>query len=323
MKIGIIAALLVCLSGATAAQEVRIGLDSPPDAVRSGSYVYAKALSDQLKASGFTVKELPVNSIGGEAERLDQTTQGLLEVDMADLARAAQLNKLAFGFILPYLYESLDHLDKADAAGGLLAKVNAGAIPKGARVLSLVSVGGGTGIFNTKHEVAKPQDMADLRMRALDENQMKLFGAWGTNGVVITMPEVANALQTGIASGYVNPPFVPFLFGHGGILKYYTPANISQSLRVALVSEDWYKKLPADRKAAFDAAVVKATAANRAWVKTSDEQAMEQIKKAGIKVTPLTPEGRKEFQDRSRSAWTAMLSETETRSFIDAANKTR
>lgn len=323
MKLGIIATICLFLAGAASAQEVRIGLDSPPDAVRSGSYVFAKALADQLKASGFTVKELPVNSIGGEAERLDQTTQGLLEVDLADLARAAQLNKLTFGFNLPYLFDSLAHLDRADAAGGLLAKVNEGVIPKGAHIAALVAVGGGTGIFNTKHEVSKPDDMADLRMRALDENQMKLFRSWGTNGVVITMPEVANALQTGIASGYINPPFVPFLFGHGSILKYYTPANVAQSLRVALVSEDWYKKLPADRKAAFDAAVAKATAANRTWVKTSDEQAMEQVTKAGMKITQLTPEGRKQFQDRSRTSWTAVLSEAEIKPFVDAANKTR
>jgi TRAP-type C4-dicarboxylate transport system substrate-binding protein len=303
MKLGIIATCCLLLAGAASAQEVRIGLDSPPDAVRSGSYVFAKALADQLKASGFTVKELPVNSIGGEAERLDQTTQGLLEVDMADLARAAQLNKLTFGFNLPYLFDSLAHLDRADATGGLLAKVNEGVIPKGAHIAALVAVGGGTGIFNTKHEVSKPDDMADLRMRALDENQMKLFRSWGTNGVVITMPEVANALQTGIASGYMNPPFVPFLFGHGGILKYYTPANVAQSLRVALVSE--------------------ATAANRAWVKTSDEQALEQVTKAGMKITQLTPEGRKQFQDRSRTSWTAVLSEAEIKPFIDSANKTR
>ncbi len=323
MKIGILASFCLLLAGAASAQEVRIGLDSPPDAVRSGSYVFAKALAEQLKASGFTVKELPVNSIGGEAERLDQTTQGLLEVDMADLARAAQLNKLTFGFNLPYLFDSLAQLDRADAAGGLLAKVNEGVIPKGAHIAALVAVGGGTGIFNTKHEISKPDDMADLRMRALDENQMKLFRSWGTNGVVITMPEVANALQTGIASGYINPPFVPFLFGHGGILKYYTPANVAQSLRVALVSEDWYKKLPADRKAAFDAAIAKATAANRAWVKTSDEQALEQVTKAGMKITQLTPEGRKQFQDRSRTSWTAVLSEAEIKPFVDAANKTR
>lgn len=76
-------------------------------------------------------------------------------------------------------------------------------IPKGARIVSLVAVGGGAGIFNTKREIAKPDDMAELRMRGLDETQMKLFRSWGTNGVVITMPEVANALQTGIASGYI------------------------------------------------------------------------------------------------------------------------
>jgi len=89
------------------------------------------------------------------------------------------------------------------------------------------------------------------------------------------------------------------------------------------VSEDWYKKLPADRKAAFDAAVVKARAANRAWVTTSDAQAMEQVTKAGMTITPLTPEGRKQFQERSRSSWTAILSEAEIKPFVDAANKTR
>ena len=96
---------------------------------------------------------------------------------------------------------------------------------KGARVVALVPVGGATGIFNTKKPITKPSDMSDLRIRALDENQIKLLKAWGSNGVIVTMPEVANALKTGIADGYINPPFVPFLFGHTDILKYYTDAQ--------------------------------------------------------------------------------------------------
>ncbi len=322
-SIGGIAALLLALAAPVGAQEVKIALDSPPDAVRSGSYVFAKALGDHLKATGFAVKELPVNAIGGESERLDQTTQGLLEVNLADLARAAQLNKLTFGFSLPYLFDSLSHLDKADAAGGLLAKVNEGVTPKGARVVALIAVGGGTGIFNTKREINKPEDMADLRIRALDENQMKLFKAWGTNGVVITMPEVANALQTGIASGYINPPFVPFLFGHASILKFYTAANVIQPLRVAMVSEDWYKKLTPERKAAFDAGVAKGVAANREWVKSSDQQALEQLSKAGIKITQLTPGNRKVFQERSHESWGAILSAPDVKLFVDASAKAR
>ena len=43
---------------------------------RCGSYVYAHALAEHLKAGGLNVRELPVNWIGGEAERLDQTSQG-------------------------------------------------------------------------------------------------------------------------------------------------------------------------------------------------------------------------------------------------------
>jgi TRAP-type C4-dicarboxylate transport system substrate-binding protein len=191
------------------------------------------------------------------------------------------------------------------------------------RLVALVPVGGFTGIFNTRKPITRPQDMADLRFRALDENQIKLFQAWGTNGVVITMPEVANALQTGIAHGYINPPFVPFLFGHTSIIKHYTDAGIAVPLRVAMVSEDWYKKLSDKDRATFAAGVGKAVAANRAWVTNSDKTAIEQLEKAGIVVTRLTPEGRKSFQERSRPAYTAILSAAEIQLFIDAAEKNR
>lgn len=303
--------------------QVKIALDSPPDAQRSGSYVFAHALFEHLQANGMPSRELPVNSIGGEAERLDQVSQGLLEVNMADLARAAQLDKRMFGFAAPYLFDSLAHLDKTVANSDLLAKINETMGKKGARVIALIPVGGATGIFNTKKPVTKQEDMADLRIRALDENQMKLFRAWGTNGVVITMPEVANALQTGVADGYINPPFVPFLFGHTSIIKHYTDANVSVPLRVAMVSDDWYKRLADKDRKTFDAGVVKAMAANRAWVETSDKTAVAQLEKAGIVITRLTPDGRKRFQELSRPAYTAVLTEAEIGLFIDAAAKNR
>lgn len=322
-KLAASAALLIAMTGGALAQEVKIALDSPPDKVRSGSYVYASVLGEELKAAGFQIKELPVNTIGGEAERLDQTAQGLLEVNMADLGRAGQLDKLAFGFTLAYLFDSAEHLDKATVQSGLLDKLNAGLASKGVRVVSLVLVGGSTGIFNTKHAVDKPSDLADLRLRALDENQLRLFKAWGTNGVVIPMVEVSNAFQTGIADGYVNPPFVPFLFGHADVLKFYTQANISQSIRVAMVSNDWYKGLKPAQKTALDAAIAKAQAANRAWVKGSDETALAQLDKAGIKIGKLSPEGLAQFKDLSKTTYTSILTPEQAQIFIDAAAKAR
>ncbi len=323
LKTGALAAIAAATLALGARAEVKIALDCPPDPQKCGSFVYASALFEHLKANGMAARTLPVNSIGGEAERLDQTSQGLLEVNMADLGRAAQLDKRMFGFSAPYLFDSMEHLDRTLANSDLLQQINETLAKKGIRVVSLVLVGGGTGIFNTKKPIMTPADLKDLRIRALDENQMKLFRAWGTNGVVITMPEVANALQTGIADGYINPPFVPFLFGHASIVKHYTEANVSLPLRVAMVSEDWYKKLSDKDRKTFHDGVAKANAANRAWVKNSDKAALEQLAKAGVKIVKLTAEGRARFKELSKPAYTAILSEQEIQRFIDAANKNR
>jgi TRAP-type transport system periplasmic protein len=323
LRIGALVATAALALAAGGRAEVKIATDCPPDPQRCGTYVYALALHDHLKAAGMAARLMPVNSIGGEAERLDQTSQGLLEVNIADLGRAAQLEKQMFGFYLPYLFDSAEHLDKTLAGSDLLKRVNDTLGKKGVRVVSLVMVGGGMGIFNTKKPVTKPEDLKDLRIRALDENQMKLFRAWGTNGVVITMPEVANALQTGIADGYINPPFVPFLFGHGSIIKHYTEASVSLPLRVAMVSEDWYKKLSEKDRKTIDEGIAKANAANRAWVKNSDKAAHEQLEKAGIKITALTPEGRAKFKELSLTSYTAILSPDQVKLFVDAANKNR
>lgn len=318
---GALAGLL--LSWSASAAEIKIAQDCPPDPQRCGSHVFAAALAEHLKAGGLPVKEMPVNSIGGEAERLDQTSQGLLEVNMADLARAGQLDKTMFGFSSAYMFDSAEHLDRAANEGKLLDRINGNLSKKGIRVVALVLVGGGTGIFNTKHAVTKPEDMADLRMRALDENQLKLFQSWGSNGVVITMPEVATAFQTGTAHGYVNPPFVPFLFGHADILRHYTDAKISMPLRVAMVSEEWYKGLSTNERKIFDEGVAKATAANREWVGPSDAAAVTQLEKAGVTITRLSPDARASFRDRSRPAWTALLTQQDIQPFIEAADKAR
>jgi TRAP-type C4-dicarboxylate transport system substrate-binding protein len=305
------------------AAEIRVALDCPPDPAKCGSYVFAHTFAEHLKANGLPAKEMPANSIGGEAERLDQTTQGLLEVNMADLARAAQLDKSVSAFMAPYLFDSLEHLDRSVARSDLMARINANLSKKGIRVLALVATGGGNGLFNVKHPVARPDDLKDLRMRALDENQLKLFQAWGGNGVVITMPEVATAFQTGTAHGYVNAPFVPFMFGHADILKHYTDAKVTPSLRVAMVSEEWYKGLSDKDRKVVDDAAAKALAANRAWVGPSDAEAVAQLEKAGVTITRLTPESRARFRELSRPAWTAVLSQSEIQPFIDAADKGR
>lgn len=319
-KLAVFAAALL-FAGAAAAEPVKIALDSPPDPDNSGTFIWAHALGEHLKANGIEAEEYQRGALGEEAERLDQVSSGLLEVSMSALGSAGSLDKLIFGLFLPYLFDDMGQVDKALLEGGMLEKINAATTPKGVRVLDVVNVGLPAGIFNTKKPVNTLADMKGLRMRALDENQIKLFEAWGASGTIVDWAEVPNALQTGVADGYLNPPFVPLLFGHAEFIKHFTDAAASPSLRVALASEDWYQGLSDEQRKTVDDAVAAARKANRDWLGKRGG-ILKKLEEAGIAVVQLTPEARAEFREASQALYEGgVLSAEQVSMWKDAAAK--
>lgn len=277
------------------AAEVKIALDSPKDLENSGSYVWAHAFSEYLNANGMEAVEYERGALGAEAEKMDQVQQGLLEVSLSDTKGVAALDGHLTPVTLPYFFPDWDSLARG-LENGMLDKINEGTTPQGVRVIGLAALGSPAGIFNTKHAVEKAADMADLRMRALDDRQIAIYGIWGTNGTIVAWDEVPNALQTGIADGYLNPPMVPIMFGHTGFIKYFTDAKIAQSSRTVIISEDWFQGLSADeQKIVMDAAAA-ANKANVEWLATRSAE-LDQLREAGIEVTTLSDEAWQEFKN--------------------------
>ena len=314
---------VLVLAGVCPAAEVKIALDSPPDLEKSGTYVWAKSFGDHLKANGMAVKEFPRDALGAEEEKLDQVTQGLLEVSMSDLAKAGQLEPSIFGFNLPYIFDSIEHMDRTILKTELFKKVNDGATKKGVRVLSLVVVGGFSGIANTKKPVNTPEDLKGLRIRSMDKSQAQYIEAWGAGTVIVPWAEIYNALQTGIADGYLNAAVVPLLFKHTEVLKHYSDIRYSAPLRLAICSEEWYRKLPADQRKIVDDAAAKATAANRAWQIQIDKTGLEELEKAGTKVTRNTPEQRAQFAKLSRTVYEKIVGREVAEAFVKASDANR
>jgi TRAP-type C4-dicarboxylate transport system substrate-binding protein len=286
--------LALALAAPASAQTVKIALDSAKDLENSGTYVWAHAFSEYLNANGMVAEEYERGALGAEAEKMDQVQQGLLEVSMSDTKGVGKLDGHIIPMTLPYLFPDWTTADRG-LANGMMEKINAGTTQQGVRVLALVALGSPAGIFNTKHPVARAADMADLRMRALDDTQIGVYKMWGTNGTIVAWDEVPNALQTGIADGYLNPPMVPIMFGHTGFIKYFTNAKVGLSSRTAIVSEDWFKGLSAEQQKTVMDAAAAATATNRAWLETRSAE-LDQLREAGIEVTELTPEAWAEFK---------------------------
>ncbi len=301
---GLMAATLA-LAGAASAQ-VKIALDSPPDLEGSGSYVWAHAFANHLNENGIEAEEYQRGALGGDDEMFDQVSQGLLEVAMSPLNIVGSLDNLIYGLRLPYFFADMEEVDRALYDGGMLERINESTTPEGVRVLAVNTVGPSNGIFNTKRPVNSVADMEGLRMRALDESQIELYEAWGAAGTIVSWAEVPNALQTGVADGYLNPAFVPLLFGHTDFIKHFTDAAVSPSLRITIVSEDWYQGLSDEDRATVDAAAQAANEANREWLGTQDA-VIGKLEEAGVAVVTLDEAARQEFRDASAPAYESGL----------------
>ena len=301
-----VAAAAIAFAASAATAEVKIALDSPPDMEGSGTYVWAHTFGEYLKEHGLEAEEYQRGALGGDDELFDQISQGLLEVSMSPLNIVGSIDNTIYGLRLPYFFEDMAQVDKALEEGGMLAKINEATTPEGVRVLAVDTVGQSSGIFNTKKPVKSVADMEGLRMRALDESQIDLYKAWGADGTIVSWAEVPNALQTGVADGYMNPAFVPLLFGHTDFIKFFTDAAVTPSLRIAIASEDWYQGLSDEDRAIVDDAVAAANKANRDWLGTQDK-VIDQLKEAGVQVETLDQAAREEFRAASGPAYESEL----------------
>ncbi len=298
-------ALLAMASSVSA--EVKIALDGKPDLVQSGSYNWAHAFGNALTAGGMEVREMPRGSVGNEAEKFDQISTGLLEVSLSDVRAVAQVDPFIYGVRLPYIFDDAAHMDRALEAGKVFDKINENLAAQDAMVVALVPIGPSSGIITTTQAVRTPADMADLRMRALDDAQIAMYTAWGSSGTIVPWGEVPAGLQTGVIDGYLNSPFVPVMFGQTDFIRNFSDAGVIIPMRAIIFSKMWYDGLSDAERETVDAAVATADAANREWLAKASESGLTALEEKGVTVQRLSAEERAVFREASKPVYDSGL----------------
>lgn len=310
VRTALAAALAVALGTApAAAAEVKVALNGVLDTKVNAEAAFVKGMEEALSGSDFTVTAFPSGTIGKEKERFDMVSQGLLHVNLASVNTTFGLSPLVKGVQLPFMFRDGEEFDQVIAQSGLLAEMNEPLVANGVRIAGFNYIGVGIGFHNTKHPVTKVDDLKSLRFRAMNAEQLKFEETLGASGTIVAWTEVANALQTGIADGYLNPPNSALRTGHTDFLKYFTKADISPSTRLVLVSQDWYESLSAADRATIDKAIEAGIAANRAWVENWKGLVAERQKEAGVTVSELEPGEREKMVELAKAVHADTLSE--------------
>lgn len=322
--LAICSVLLPFLARAVDTVDIKIAMSTPADAQRNGPYVWVKALADSLERAGAHVSVYPNSALGGDKERMDQVSIGLLEVNETGGDELTRLSPL-FHAQRPFEIESYEQMDRLLEHTDFLAEVNKELADDDLILLDYAYTGAMVGLLTHGKPVYQIDDLRSMRLRIISAADLNLLEAWGVRGVRVAWEEVAQALQTGMVDAYLNPPIVAVMFGHGNVIDYFTNLRMGPSTRCIVASRRWYESLSPAMKAAFDEGVKAARVANRAWTERAIARERALLEKSGIKWIEIEPAAYEEWRELTRkikrTRWETPEAEARLKKMIDATRE--
>ncbi|MBI9085634.1 MAG: TRAP transporter substrate-binding protein [Desulfobacterales bacterium] len=271
--------------------------DSHP---RSQSMVFFKNMLEKASNGKIKVELYFSGVLGKEAEVLEMVKLGTVQGSRGGLFERA--NKKYLMYTLPFLFENADKV-VAVMRSDLGKKINKGAMANGIYIPATGVAGGMRNITNSKQPIATVGDLKGLKMRTPPiDVTIRTFKALGANPQQVAYTETYMALKTGVVDGQENP------FSNAVDMKFYEAQKYLSVVNWQVhpdpfyVNPAWYKSLPADLQAVFDA-VAEATMIYSDTIWLNSEVGYFNILKDKLKVNHMDPKDRPGFLSGVKGVW--------------------
>lgn len=257
-----VSTLLCCAASTAQAQNkfvLKLAHSDSVDMATSRKAVMAEAFAREIKSKSggrIEVQVFGAGALGGERELVEGVKNGFIQ---AGLASGVMANYFPSAMVtdIPYLFPNDDIADKVmDGPFGqkLAADFNAAT---GMHNLCYGEVGF-RNFSSGKNPIHAPKDLAGLKIRVQETplyiTEMKALGAQPTP---IAFPELYTALQTGVVDGQENPVPTMIFAKLYEVQKHVTLDGHNYGIDWFVMSDKFYKSIPADlQKVVVDAAKV-------------------------------------------------------------------
>lgn len=183
---------------------------------------------------------------------------------------------------LPYLFSSNQH--RYSVLNGKVGKqlLNS-SIPQ--RLKGLTFYDSGTRNFYAKAPIQTPADLKGLKIRVMpSKTAIDMVKTMGGSPTPISWGELYTALQQGIVDGAENNLPSYYLSKHYEVCKYFTMDEHTAVPDVLLISTlVWNKLNKQEQQWLLESAEASSEYQKKLW-KQSEDEALEGIKKAGVKI---------------------------------------
>lgn len=265
----------------------------------------AKAWADYVEKETngkYKFRMFPSSGLGGEREVVEGLPLGTVEATIVSTGTLSNFVPAVGATDIPFLFRDLQHA-RSVLDGPIGQNV---LVQFDARGMVALAWGeqGFRHITNNKHPITKPEDLAGLKLRTM-ENPVHItaFKTLGAAPTPMAWPEVIGALQQGTIDGQENPLSVIVSAKLNEVQKYLTLTGHVYSPAMILMSKKFYDGLSDDEKKIFRDGAAKGRDAMRAYVDNVEKTGVETLKTAGMQVNELSAEQKEGFQKALKSAY--------------------
>ncbi len=154
---------------------------------------------------------------------------------------------------------------------------------------------------NNTRAIASPADMKGLKIRTMQSQvHMASVNALGANAVPIAFGELYSAMQQGVVDGQENPLTLIKEQKFYEVQKYLTISRHVYDPSPLFISQKTLDNLTDEQITILKDAAIEARDAMRVKSNEQEQQVIADLKASGMKVTELTPEQVKAFQDATK-----------------------
>jgi C4-dicarboxylate-binding protein DctP len=249
-----------------------------------------KELAEKYTDGKVKIEVFPNSTLYKDKEELEALQLGAVQMLAPSNSKFGPIGIKEFEvFDLPYILPDLK----------TLRKVTDG--PLGTKLLKLLDAKGMTGLaywdngfkeMTANKKLMSPADYKGLKFRIQSSKVLEAqFRALGSIPQVMAFSEVYQALQTGVVDGQENTWSNIYTQKMHEVQKYATVTGHGYIGYVVVVNKKFWDGLPADVRTQLDKAMKEATEYGNNQSAKENDDALEEIKKAGkTEIIALTPE---------------------------------
>ena len=271
-----------------------------PKHPRTKSMFLFKDIVEQASNGRIKVEIYHSGVLGKEAEILDMVKLGTLQGCRGGLFERA--NKKFLLYTLPFLFEDAEQVLKV-LRSPFGEQINRDALKNGFHIPATGVAGGFRNITSNVKAVNTPGDLKGLKMRTPPiDMTIKTFKAIGASPQQVAYTETYMALKTGVVDAQENPFSNTVDMKFYEVQKYLSVVNWQLHPDPFYVNPAWYKGLPDDLKAVFDA-VARVTLIYSDTIWLNSENGYFLFLKEKLKANTIPKENRKLFVEKVKPVW--------------------